>query len=64
VHQLRSLHGPEGSGHFVFIETWPDRAALDVHCATEHFRRLVPQIDAHQREKGTYILMDGFDPAG
>lgn len=51
-------------GHFVFIETWPDRAALDVHCATEHFRRLVPQIDAHQREKGTYILMDGFDPAG
>lgn len=47
-------------GHFIFIETWPDRAALDLHCATEHFRRLVPQIDAYQREKGTYILMDGF----
>lgn len=50
-------------GHFIFIETWPDRTALDVHCATEHFRRLVPQIDAHQREKGTYILMGGFEPA-
>lgn len=47
-------------GHFIFIETWPDRAALDLHCATEHFRRLVPQIDAHQRAKGTYILMDAF----
>lgn len=51
-------------GHFIFIETWPDRAALDHHCATEHFRRLVPQIDAHQKAPGTYILMDGFTPAG
>lgn len=51
-------------GHFIFIETWPDRAALDQHCATEHFRRLVPQIDAYQRSPGTYILMDGFTQAG
>ena len=51
-------------GHFVFIETWPDRAALDLHCASEHFRRLVPQIDAHQRDKGTYILMDAVAAAG
>lgn len=51
-------------GHFIFVETWPDRAALDLHCATEHFRRLVPQIDAHQRAPGTYILMDSFIPAG
>lgn len=47
-------------GHFVFIEAWPDRAALDAHCATEHFTRLVPQINAHQREKGTFLLMDLF----
>jgi quinol monooxygenase YgiN len=47
-------------GHFVFIETWPDRAALDAHCATEHFRRLVPQINAHQRAECTVILMDEF----
>lgn len=26
-------------GHFVFIETWPDRAALDAHCRSEHFTR-------------------------
>lgn len=47
-------------GHFVFIEQWPDRAALDAHCATEHFRRLVPQIDQYQRSPGTYLLMDEF----
>jgi len=45
-------------GHFVFIEEWPDQAALDAHCASEHFRRLVPQIDAFQEKPGTYILMN------
>jgi quinol monooxygenase YgiN len=44
-------------GHFVFVETWPDQEALDEHCASEHFRRLVPQIDAFQRGKDTDILM-------
>jgi quinol monooxygenase YgiN len=48
-------------GHFVFIETWPDQAALDAHCSTEHFRRLVPLIDAHQKKTGTFILMDAFE---
>lgn len=47
-------------GHFVFIETWPNQAALDAHCATEHFRRLVPQINAHQRRECIITLMDTF----
>ncbi|MFT4089754.1 MAG: putative quinol monooxygenase [Asticcacaulis sp.] len=47
-------------GHFVFVETWPDRAALDAHCASEHFKRLVPLIDKHKRKDATYILMDAF----
>ena len=45
-------------GHFVFIEEWPDRAALDAHCRTEHFTRLVPLINKHQLQEATYILMD------
>lgn len=45
-------------GHFIFIEEWPDRAALDAHCASEHFKRLVPLIDKHQRKEAQYILMD------
>lgn len=52
---------PEDPGHFIFIEEWPDRAALDAHCNTAHFTRLVPQIDSHQRSPGTYLLMDAFE---
>lgn len=47
-------------GHFIFIEEWFDRAALDAHCASEHFRRLVPLIDQHTRKEATYILMTAF----
>ncbi len=47
-------------GHFIFIEQWPDRAALDIHCKTEHFTRLVPLINAHQRCDCIITLMDGF----
>lgn len=47
----------EDPGHFVFLETWPDRAALDLHCATEHFRRIVPQIDRFQRSQDTYLQL-------
>nr|WP_314075189.1 putative quinol monooxygenase [uncultured Roseococcus sp.] len=47
-------------GHFIFVEEWPDRTALDAHCATEHFRRLVPLINAHHRQDPTFILMDAM----
>ncbi|MBG6249411.1 MULTISPECIES: putative quinol monooxygenase [Symbiopectobacterium] len=47
-------------GQFIFIEEWPDRAALDEHCASEHFKRLVPMIDQHKRKDAAYILMGGF----
>jgi quinol monooxygenase YgiN len=45
-------------GHFIFIEEWPDRSALDTHCQTDHFQTLVPLINAHQIKEGTFILMD------
>jgi quinol monooxygenase YgiN len=48
-------------GHFVFVEQWPDRAALDAHCRTEHFTRLVPLINRHQRQDGIVTLMDRFE---
>lgn len=47
-------------GHFVFVEEWPDRAALDAHCRTEQFTRLVPLINRHQSKPGTFILMEPF----
>lgn len=36
--------------HFIFIEEWPVRAALDAHCTSEHFTRLVPLIDRYARK--------------
>jgi len=48
-------------GHFVFVEQWPDRAALDAHCRTEHFTRLVPLINRHQRQDCIVTLMDAFE---
>ena len=53
-------HDLKNPGHFVFIEEWPDRAALDAHCNTEHFQRLVPLFNQHQRAPGTFLLMDAF----
>ncbi|MCB5185554.1 antibiotic biosynthesis monooxygenase [Methylobacillus gramineus] len=48
-------------GHFIFIEEWPDKAALDLHCQTEHFKLLVPKINQLRREEGTFLLMDTFN---
>ena len=50
----------QNPGHFIFIEQWPDQAALDAHCQSEHFRRLVPMINAHQAKACTFILMHAF----
>lgn len=50
----------EDPGHFIFIEEWVDMESLDAHCNTEHFRRLVPQIDKHQSKEGTVIIMNSF----
>lgn len=44
-------------GHFVFVETWPDRAALDTHSATEHFTRLVPKIAEYARQESVVQLL-------
>ena len=49
------------SGHFVFIEEWPDQAALDRHCQSEHFTRLVPLIDSLQEREGAFLFMDGVE---
>ena len=41
------FHDLKEPGHFVFIEEWIDRAALDAHVQSEHFQRLVPLIDQY-----------------
>lgn len=46
--------------HLVFIEQWVDSAALDRHCASEHFTRLVPQINQHAYQPCRVLRMGAF----
>ena len=50
-------HDIKVEGHFIFIEEWTGRAALDAHVASEHFQRLVPQIDQYQTRQGRFTHM-------
>ncbi|MHC5305658.1 putative quinol monooxygenase [Bartonella sp. LJL80] len=47
----------EDTGHFVFIETWRDHAALGAHAQSEHFTRIVPALDAMARKEGVVAKM-------
>lgn len=50
-------HDLKDEGHFLFIEKWVDEEALKAHTESEHFTRLVPQIDQHIRKKAKYTRM-------
>ncbi|MCH7337001.1 putative quinol monooxygenase [Acinetobacter sp. NIPH 2699] len=54
-------HDIKQKGHFVFIEEWVDRAALDQHVQSEHFQRLVDQIDLYQVRAGRFTHLHGFE---
>ena len=47
--------------HFIFVEQWVDRAALEAHIQSEHFQRLVPQIDQYQTQLGRFIHMSKLE---
>ena len=55
------FHDLRDQGHFVFIEEWVDRTALDAHVQSEHFQRLVPKIDQYTRKKGVFTHMQNFE---
>lgn len=55
------FHDLKNNGHFVFIEEWQDRNALDIHINSEHFQRLVPQIDQYKRQDGIFTHMQKYD---
>ena len=54
-------HDVKNKGHFVFIEEWQDRNALDAHVNSEHFQRLVPQNDQHKRQEGIFTHMQKYE---
>lgn len=54
-------HDHKQKGHFVFIEEWVDREALDLHVQSEHFQQLVPQIDQYQIQAGRFTHLHRFE---
>ncbi|MBP1043917.1 antibiotic biosynthesis monooxygenase [Vagococcus sp. BWB3-3] len=56
-------HDLKDPGHFVFIEEWPDEAALTLHTKTDHFTRLVPLINQYTRAKGQFTRMSPLNEA-
>lgn len=54
-------HDLRDQGHFVFIEEWENRAALDAHVKSAHFQALVPQIDQYQRKESIFTHMQDFE---
>ena len=55
------FHDLKNKGPFVFIEEWQDLNALDAHVNSEHFQRLVPQIDQYKRQDGIFTHMQKYD---
>ena len=53
-------HDLKNKGHFVFIEEWQDRNALDAHVNSEHFQSLVPQIDQYKRQDCIFTHMQNY----
>jgi quinol monooxygenase YgiN len=58
--EYRLFLKPEEAGFFVFIEEWKTQAALDKHMKSEHFTRIIPQLDKLKSKKGDALIMKEF----
>jgi quinol monooxygenase YgiN len=47
-------------GLYVFIEEWETQADLDNHMASEHFRRIIPQIGNLKAKDSAAWIMEEF----
>ena len=45
---------------FVFIEEWETQTDLDNHIASEHFKRIIPQVDKLKAKDGDALVMEEF----
>lgn len=44
-------------GHFVFIETWKDKTALDSHNKSEHFTRIIAELTKMSQKDALIAVM-------
>lgn len=47
----------DDEGHFLFIEEWENHQALNRHCASEHFTRIVPLVAQYYSKDEKATLM-------
>jgi quinol monooxygenase YgiN len=45
-------------GLYVFIEEWETQADLDNHIASEHFKRIIPQLGKLKSKDGSALVME------
>ena len=58
--EYRLFFDPKETGVYAFIEEWASQAALDRHMASEHFKRILPQINALASKPGNALVLDEF----
>ena len=47
-------------GLYVFIEEWESREDLGNHMASEHFKRIIPQINEFKSKDSELLILDEF----
>jgi len=47
-------------GLYVFIEEWESQEDLNNHMASEHFKRIIPQISKFKSKDGHAFIMEEF----
>lgn len=47
--------------HFTLIEEWENQKALDDHCVSEHFTKIVPAIGKYYAKEEIITIMKEFN---
>ena len=56
--EYRLFFRKDEPGRYVFVEEWESKEDLDKHIASEHFTRIIPQIDKLKSKDGDVIIME------
>ena len=44
--------------HFMMLEEWKDQASLDKHMDSEHFKTLLPKMDAYRSQPSVLTILE------
>lgn len=58
--EYRLFIDEEDISHFIFIEEWESKEALDRHSNSDHFTRLIPKIKEYSSKEGKITFMREF----